>query len=94
MILEACRSSALSERPIFGSVAPALLQSGVGNVIAFSHSVHIEAARLLVERFYKELAQGKTVGQALEEARTRLRAVSKRWLTLGPDPDTVDLQDR
>ena len=71
VILEACRSSALSERPIFGSVAPALLQSGVGSVIAFSHSVHIEAAKLLVGRFYEELADGLTVGQALEEARAR-----------------------
>ncbi len=51
VLLEACRSAELSERPVFGSVAPALLKSGVGSVIAFSHSVHIEAARLLVERF-------------------------------------------
>ncbi len=92
-MLEACRSSALSDRPIFGSVAPALLESGVGSVIAFSHSVHIEASRLLVERFYKELADGLTVGQALEEARSRLRAEPKRWLSLGPDPETIELQD-
>jgi hypothetical protein len=93
VLLEACRSSALSDRPIFGSVAPALLESGVGSVIAFSHSVHIEASRLLVERFYRELADGLTVGQALEEARARLRAEPKRWLNLGPDPETVDIQD-
>ncbi len=34
VLLEACRSSALSKRPVFGSVAPALLQSGVGSVSA------------------------------------------------------------
>ncbi len=93
VLLEACRSSALSDRPIYGSVAPALLESGVGSVIAFSHSVHIEAAKLLVERFYKELADGLTVGQALEEARARLHAQPKRWLNLGPDPETVDIRD-
>jgi hypothetical protein len=65
VILEACRSSDLSDRPVFGSVAPALLQSGVGSVVAFSHAVHVQAARILVERFYRELCGGRTVGQAL-----------------------------
>jgi hypothetical protein len=93
VLLEACRGSDLSDRPVFGSLAPALLQSGVGSVIAFSHSVHVEAAKLFVERFYKKLAAGKTVGQALEEARTRLHAVRGRWLHLGPKAATVDLED-
>jgi len=93
VILEACRSSSLSDRPVFGSVAPALLQSGVGSVVAFSHSVHVEAARILVERFYRELCKGLTVGHALEEARSALHANRKRWLRLGPDAPTVDLQD-
>ena len=93
VMLEACRGSALSERPIFGSVAPALLRSGVGSVVAFSHSVHVEAAKLLVERFYKRLAEGRSIGEALGEARARLRGKPSRWLALGPDPDTVDLQD-
>ena len=92
-ILEACRTSDLSEQPVFGSVAPALLESGVGSVLAFSHSVHIEASKMLVERFYRELADGMTVGQALSEARARLRADPTRWLTLGPKPPTVKLQD-
>jgi tetratricopeptide (TPR) repeat protein len=93
VLLEACRGSDLSDRPVFGSLAPALLQSGVGSVIAFSHSVHVEAAKLFVERFYKKLAAGKTVGQALEEARTRLHAERARWLHLGPNAETVDLED-
>jgi tetratricopeptide (TPR) repeat protein len=93
VLLEACRTSDLSDKPVFGSVAPALLQSGVGSVIAFSHSVHVEATKLFVERFYKKLAAGKTVGQALAEARTRLHAERARWLHLGPSAETVDLQD-
>jgi tetratricopeptide (TPR) repeat protein len=92
-LLEACRGADLSDQPVFGSLAPALLQSGVGSVIAFSHSVHVEAARLFVERFYKKLAAGKTVGQVLEEARTRLHAQRGRWLHLGPNAETVDLED-
>ena len=93
VILEACRTADLSDKPVYGSVAPALLESGVGSVIAFSHSVHVKAARLLVERFYKELADGLTIGQALEEARARLRAEPARWLHLGPNAESVDLQD-
>lgn len=93
VLLEACRSSSLSKRPVFGSVAPALLQSGVGSVIAFSHAVHIQAAKLFVVRFYRELCEGRTVGQAIEESRSRLHADRKRYLHLGPDAETIDLQD-
>lgn len=80
VLLEACRGSDLSDRPVFGSLAPALLDSGVGSVIAFSHSVHVEAARILVERFYKELTRGRTVGQSLEEARADMVAQPARCL--------------
>ncbi|MCA9922374.1 MAG: tetratricopeptide repeat protein [Anaerolineales bacterium] len=93
VILEACHGADLSEKPVFGSVAPALLQSGVGSVVAFSHAVHVEAAKLLVERFYRQLASGRSVGQALEEGRTRIHASRARWLAHGPDAETIDLQD-
>lgn len=93
VILEACRTSDLSDRPVFGSVAPALLESGVGSVVAYSHSIHVEASRLLVERFYRELAAGLSVGEALAEARARMRAKPDRWLALGPNPPTIALQD-
>jgi hypothetical protein len=93
VILEACRGADLSDKPVFGSLAPALLEGGVGSVLAFSHSVHIKAARILVERFYQELAAGLTVGQALDESRAALHADNARWLHSGPNPATVDLQD-
>lgn len=93
VMLEACRTSDLSDQPVFGSLAPALLESGVGSVVAFSHSVHVEASRILVERFYRELAKGLSVGQALSEARSALRANPRRWLHLGPGAATIDLQD-
>ncbi len=92
-LLEACRGSDLSDRPVFGSVAPALLKAGVGSVVAFSHSVHVKAARILVERFYAELAAGMTVGRALDESRAGLHADRSRWLRPGPDAETIDLQD-
>ncbi|MCP4701437.1 MAG: CHAT domain-containing protein [Gammaproteobacteria bacterium] len=89
VLLEACRGADLSDRPVFGSVAPALLKAGVGSVAAFSHSVHIDAARILVRRFYRELAQGASVGRALEESRIAMHANPKRSLSLRtPDPNT------
>jgi hypothetical protein len=93
VLLEACRGADLSDRPVFGSVAPALLKSGVTSVVAFSHSVHVGAARLLVERFYRELAAGSSIGEALAEARRALHARPGRWLHLGPDAETIDLED-
>jgi tetratricopeptide (TPR) repeat protein len=93
VILEACRGADLRDEPASSSVAPALLKSGVGSVVAFSHSVHVRAAQLFVERFYQKLAAGRTVGAALEEARSRLHADRGRWLHLGPHADSVELQD-
>ncbi len=93
VLLEACRGSDLSDRPVFGSLAPALLDGGVGSVIAFSHSVHVEAARIFVERFYKELVRGRSVGQALEEARADMAAQPARFLHLGPNARSIDLED-
>ncbi|WP_295385102.1 TIR domain-containing protein [uncultured Thiodictyon sp.] len=93
VLLEACRGAQLSDRPIFGAVAPALLKSGVGSVIAFSHSVHVAAAQMVSERLYQTLVAGRSIGAALEEARHALRASPERWLSTGPDPATVPLQD-
>jgi hypothetical protein len=93
VLLEACRGSDLSERPVFGSLAPALLESGVGSVVAFSHSVHIQAAQILVKRFYQELVSGQSVGAALQEARAALLAQPRRFLHLGPNAETIALQD-
>jgi len=93
VLLEACRGAQVSDRPVFGALAPALLQGGVGSVIAFSHSVHVAAATLACERLYQGLVAGLTIGESLDEARAALLTNRARWLTPGPDPETVDLQD-
>jgi tetratricopeptide (TPR) repeat protein len=93
VLLEACRGADLSDRPVFGSLAPALLDSGVGSVVAFSHSVHIQAARIFVERFYQELTSGQSVGFAVQEARAAMLANPKRFWHPGPNAETVDVQD-
>jgi tetratricopeptide (TPR) repeat protein len=93
VLLEACRGAQVSDRPVFGAVAPALLQAGVGSVIAFSHSVHVEAAKLVSERLYQALVAGRSIGAALDAARGALHANPKRWLSTEPDPETIPLQD-
>jgi hypothetical protein len=89
-LLEACQTADLSARRVFGSVAPALLRSGVGSVIAFSHGVYLSASRILVERFYGSLITGKTVGTALNDGRRALQSNRVRDTTRKGDLELHD----
>lgn len=63
VFLEACQTAqaeAASE-----SVASELLKVGVASVVAMSHSVLVETARRFVAVFYRALAEGKRVGDAM-----------------------------
>ncbi|HET9212511.1 MAG TPA: tetratricopeptide repeat protein, partial [Thermoanaerobaculia bacterium] len=93
VVLEACRSATLGKAAIFRSVAPRLIQAGVGSVLSMSHAVHVEAARLLLDRFYRELVRGTTIGHAVAEARKALIATPARWIESGPGGRTVELRD-
>ncbi len=77
----------------FRSVAPRLIEADVGSVMAMSYAVHVEAAKILIERFYRELARGRTIGQAMEHGRGALMAQPDRWLAYGPRGKTIQLQD-
>jgi tetratricopeptide (TPR) repeat protein len=92
-VLEACRSATLGKTAVFRSVAPRLIQAGVGSVLSMSHAVHVEAARLLLDRFYRELVRGTTIGHAVAEARKALIATPARWIETGPGGRTVELRD-
>jgi hypothetical protein len=93
VVLEACRSAALGKTIVFRSVAPRLIQAGVGSVLSMSHSVHVEAARILLECFYRELVRGATIGHALAEGRGALEARPKRWIESGPQARDIALKD-
>jgi tetratricopeptide (TPR) repeat protein len=93
VILEACRSGQLGRVAAFRSVAPRLIAAGVGSVLSMSHAVHVEAARLLLERFYHELVADVTVGQALEAGRGALMMQPHRWIEPGPHGRKVPLHD-
>src|SRR6185369_13967138 len=55
------------------SVASELLKVGVVSVVAMSHNVLIETARRFVEAFYKELAAGQRVGDAMLAGQRQLK---------------------
>jgi tetratricopeptide (TPR) repeat protein len=93
VVLEACHSAKVGKAAVFQSVAPRLLREGVGSVLAMSHAVHVEAARLLLDRFYRELVRGTTIGQAMTEARDVLRSTPVRWIESGPGGRTIELCD-
>ena len=57
VVLEACRSGTVGKAAVFRSVAPRLIQAGVGSVLSMGHAVHVEAARLSLDRFYRELVE-------------------------------------
>ncbi len=93
VVLEACRSATVGKAAVFRSVAPRLIQAGVDSVLSMGHAVHVEAARLLLDRFYRELVRGTTIGQAVAEARKALLSTPARWIESGPGGRTIELSD-
>lgn len=92
VLLEACQSAEIGD-VAFRGVAPALLEAGVGSVLAMSHAVHVGATRILLARFYEELAGGASIGAALEAGRSALVAKPHRWGLAGRLGPTVALAD-
>jgi tetratricopeptide (TPR) repeat protein len=62
--LDACQTAQATADPT-ASVAARLLEEGVGSVVAMSHTVLVETARRFVEPFYRALAEGQRVGDAM-----------------------------
>ena len=93
VVLEACRSATVGAKTVFRSVAPRLIRAGVGNVLSMSHAVHVDATRLLLTRFYDQLARGATIGHAVAQARTALLTTPFRWMSDSPGGAAISLQD-
>jgi hypothetical protein len=82
MVLNACQSAAQQEGNPYASVAARLIRAGVGSVLAMNYSVLVVAARMFVGAFYGGLADGLTVGQAVDAGRRALlRDVRRHTLT-------------
>jgi tetratricopeptide (TPR) repeat protein len=88
--LNACQS-ALSIKDPMASVAAKLLEEGVGSVVAMSHSVLVETAHRFVEPFYKSLAEGKRVGDAMLAGQVALYEDPYRFKVMGAG--NLELQD-
>ena len=78
MALNACQSAAQEEGNPYASVAARLIRAGVGSVLAMNYSVLVAAARLFVGEFYAALADGLSVGRAVDEGRYALMADTER----------------
>src|SRR6185369_4119151 len=71
VFLEACQTAQAEKAS--ESVASELLKVGVASVVAMSHSVLVETARRFVEVFYRALAEGKRVGDAMLAGQRQLK---------------------
>ena len=80
--LEACQSAQSLQDPK-SSVAAKLLEEGVGSVVAMTHSVLVETARRFAEPFYKALAEGRRVGDAMLAGQRELYNDTYRFKVMG-----------
>jgi tetratricopeptide (TPR) repeat protein len=90
IFLEACQTAQATADPM-ASVAARLLEEGVGSVVAMSHSVLVETARRFVEPFYRTLAEGKRVGDAMLAGQEALYGDPYRFKIMGAGH--LELQD-
>jgi len=81
VFLEACQTATAEEAS--ESVASELLARGVASVVAMSHSVLVETARRFVETFYRALAGGARVGDAMLEGQRELKDNTFRGSVFG-----------
>jgi len=88
--LEACQTAEAEKDPT-ASVAAALLDVGVASVVAMSHSVLVETARRFVESFYRKLAEGSRVGEAMLAGQRVLKSNTFRLKIFGAG--RLDMQD-
>jgi hypothetical protein len=58
-----------------------------------SHAMHVEAARILLDRFYRELVRGTRIGHALAQGRSALVSTRARWIETGPQGRAIALED-
>lgn len=99
MVLNACQSGMQKEANPYASVAARLIRTGVGSVLAMNYSVLVVAAHKFVAAFYAGLANGLSVGQAVDAGRLALLSDVERHKLVRPDAkgdlreETIRLQD-
>ncbi len=87
VVLSACQTAALDrEGDPMASVAGRLTSTGIPAILAMTHSVLAVTTKALFGRFYRSLAQGKGIAEALDDARA--------WLANNPEKFEVRRGDR
>lgn len=81
VFLEACQTAHAEKAS--ESVASELLKVGVASVVAMSHNILIETSRRFVEAFYKSLAHGDRVGDAMLAGQRELKDDTSRGSIFG-----------
>ena len=95
IILSACQTAALgdNEQPM-GCVAARLTAAGIPAVLAMTHSVLVPTTRALFGAFYKDLARGRGIGEALDNSRRHLYNDPKKYeVQRGKKREWLELQD-
>jgi len=89
VILSACQTAALgdNDEPM-GCVAARLTAAGIPAVVAMTHSVLVHTTRALFGAFYKELAQGRGIGESLDNARRYLKNNPQKYEVVRCKPET------
>lgn len=91
MVLNACQSAQPDDRNPFASVASRLIESGVGGVVAMNYSVLVETAKRFTAEFYGALARGLSASAAMDSARRKLFADTKRFTFTRPHQDEAEI---
>lgn len=68
IVLTACQSSTIGKN-IFNSVAPALIEAGVPNVVAMQFPVPLNSAVKFAEHFYNSLSNSNSIVYAMTQGR-------------------------
>ena len=94
VVLSACQSAMAAGEDPLSCVAARLTADGLPAVIAMTYSVLVVTTQKLFESFYRNIAYGERVGEALENARQDLYAHPERLeRQRGQNRLTMSLQD-
>ncbi|MEZ5672001.1 MAG: CHAT domain-containing protein [Thiotrichaceae bacterium] len=94
MVLSACQSAQVAGDDAMGSVAARLVHAGIPAVLAMTHSVLVVTTELLFKQFYQEVAKGRRIGEAVENARRALfMETTRHTKRFGEREVVVKLQD-
>ena len=77
IILNSCEGATTSSGQAFRGMAPRLVQRGIPAVIAMQYSIQDITAKIFAEEFYRGLARGNPVDEAVQSARNLISIKTK-----------------